>query len=144
ACIRDNGSFKLDKEATTASYAEVADDLLVTARRNADAPPSDQALVRVRKADRTLTKTTSWDTLGMRGTCSPGFKLESSGPAAQVIPGSFADSSPQTVVRYSHILWSSLWGGIAADAFARAAEFVRAGARKNPGTVPPIATRLAE
>src|SRR5581483_4858816 len=56
----------------------------------------------------------------------------------------FADSSAQTMVPYSHILWASLWWGIAADAVARAAEFVRAGARKNPGTVPPTASRLAE
>jgi acyl-CoA dehydrogenase len=48
------------------------------------------------------------------------------------------------MVPYSHILWASLWWGIAADAVARAAEFVRAGARKNPGTVPPTASRLAE
>ncbi|HJX19751.1 MAG TPA: acyl-CoA dehydrogenase family protein, partial [Steroidobacteraceae bacterium] len=89
-------------------------------------------------------QTTSWEAMGMRGTCSPGFKLESSGPQEQIIPGSFADSSAQTMVPYSHILWSSLWWGIAADAVARAAEFVRASARKNPGTVPPTATRLAQ
>jgi acyl-CoA dehydrogenase len=100
--------------------------------------------VLVRKEDYKLTQSTIWDTLGMRGTCSPGFKLESSGPEEQIIPGSFADSSAQTMVPYSHILWSSLWWGIAADAVARAAECVRAGARKNPGTVPPTAIRLAE
>jgi acyl-CoA dehydrogenase len=80
----------------------------------------------------------------MRGTCSPGFKLKSHGAEEQIIPGSFADSSAQTMVPYSHILWASLWWGIAADAVSRAAEFVRMGARKNPGTVPPTATRLAE
>ena len=80
----------------------------------------------------------------MRGTCSPGFKLESTGPEEQIIPGAFADSSAQSMVPYSHILWASLWWGIAADAVARAAEFVRASARKNPGTVPPTATRLAD
>ena len=143
ACLRDNGSFKLDKDATTASYAEFADDLLVTARRNADAPPSDQVLVLVRKPDRTLTKTTSWDTMGMRGTCSPGFKLTSSGPEVQVLPGSFADASAQTMVSYSHILWSAVWLGIASDAVARASACVRAEARKTPGVVPTKATHLA-
>jgi acyl-CoA dehydrogenase len=48
------------------------------------------------------------------------------------------------MVPYSHILWSSLWWGIAANAVSLAAEYVRAGARKNPGTVPPTAVRLAE
>jgi acyl-CoA dehydrogenase len=61
-----------------------------------------------------------------------------------VIPGSFGDSSAQTMVPYSHILWASLWWGIAANAVARAAEFVRGAARKTPGTVPPTAVRLAE
>jgi len=98
----------------------------------------------VRKGDYTLTQTTSWDTMGMRGTCSPGFRLESSGPEEQVVPGSFAESSAQTMVPYSHILWSSLWCGIAADAVARAATFVRAEARKKPGTVPPAAPKLAD
>jgi len=144
AVERNNGQFKLDKDATTGSYCEHADGILVTCRRGPEAASSDQVLVLVRKGEYKLTQTTSWDTLGMRGTCSPGFKLESSGPEAQIIPGSFADSSAQTMVPYSHILWASLWWGIAADAVGRAAEFVRAGARKNPGTVPPAATRLAD
>ena len=144
AVERSGGRFKLDKDATTGSYCQHADGILVTCRRAPDAPNSDQVLVLVRKGDYQLTQTTSWDTLGMRGTCSPGFKLESSGSEEQIIPGSFADSSAQTMVPYSHILWASLWWGIAADAVARAAEFVRGGARKNPGTVPPTATRLAE
>jgi acyl-CoA dehydrogenase len=137
-------TFKLVKDATTGSYCAHADGILVTCRRAADAPASDQVLVLVRKGDYSLTQTSSWDTMGMRGTCSPGFKLDSSGSSAQVIPGSFADSSAQTMVPYSHILWSSLWWGIAASAVARAAEFVRGAARKTPGTVPPTAIRLAE
>lgn len=141
---RKGGRFVLNKDATTGSYCAHADAILVTCRRNGEAPASDQVLVLVRKSDFTLKQTTSWDTLGMRGTCSPGFRLESSGPEEQIIPGSFADSSAQTMVPYSHILWSSLWWGIAADAVARAAKYVRADARKKPGTVPHTATRLAE
>jgi acyl-CoA dehydrogenase len=144
AVERSGGRFKLDKDATTGSYCAHADAILVTCRRASDAASSDQVLVLVRKGDYRITQTTSWDTMGMRGTCSPGFKLESSGPEEQIVPGSFADSSAQTMVPYSHILWSSLWWGIAASAIARAAEFVRAAARKNPGTVPSTATRLAE
>jgi acyl-CoA dehydrogenase len=144
AVERGGGRFKLDKDATTASYCAHADGILVTCRRAPDAPSSDQVLVLVRKGDYELTQTTSWDTMGMRGTCSPGFKLESSGPEEQIIPGAFADSSARTMVPYSHILWASLWWGIAADAVARAAEFVRAAARKSLGVVPPTASRLAE
>jgi acyl-CoA dehydrogenase len=139
-----NGRFTLNKDATTGSYCAHADGILVTARRNKDSPASDQVLVLLKKGDYTLEQSTDWDTLGMRGTCSPGFKLRSAGPDSQVIPGSFADSSSQTMVPYSHVLWSALWWGIAADAVARAAAYVRGEARKNPGTVPATATRLAE
>jgi acyl-CoA dehydrogenase len=116
AVERSGGRFKLAKDATTGSYCQHADGILVTCRRAPDAPSSDQVLVLVRKGDYKLTQTTSWDTLGMRGTCSPGFKLDSSGPEEQILPGSFADSSAETMVPYSHILWASLWWGIAADA----------------------------
>ncbi|HVS78278.1 MAG TPA: acyl-CoA dehydrogenase family protein, partial [Steroidobacteraceae bacterium] len=55
----------------------------------------------------------------------------------------FADIAAQTMVPFSHVLWSSLWWGIAADAVARAAELVRGSARRNPGAVPPNALPLA-
>jgi acyl-CoA dehydrogenase len=44
----------------------------------------------------------------------------------------------------SHIVWSSLWSGIATDAVNRARAFVRAEARKTPGETPVSALRLAE
>ena len=144
AVERANGRFKLDKDATTGSYCAEADAILVTCRRAADAAASDQVLVLVRKSDYTLKQTTSWDTMGMRGTRSPGFKLESGGGEEQIVPGAYADSSAQTMVPTSHILWAALWWGIAAEAVARASTFVRGQARKMPGTVPPTAVRLAE
>lgn len=144
AIERRDGRFTLNKDATTGSYCAHADAMAVTCRRDADAAGSDQLLVLVRRQDSRLTQTTTWDTLGMRGTCSPGFRLESSGPAAQILPQTFADISTQTMVPYSHTLWSALWWGIAADAVSRAANYVRGEARKRPGTVPPSARRLAE
>lgn len=139
-----DGRFQLDKDATTGSYCAHADAILVTCRRDEQAAASDQSLVLVRREDCTLTQTTSWDTLGMRGTCSPGFKLASSGEESQILPVPFADISAQTMVPYSHILWASLWWGIAAGAVQKAANFVRGQARQKPGSVPPTASRLAE
>ena len=136
--------FRLAKDATTGSYCAQADAILVTTRRAPDAAKSDQVLVLVTKDQYTLTQTSTWDTLGMRGTCSPGFKLESAGDVAQILPVPYADIAAQTMLPYSHILWSALWWGIAAGAHARAAAFVRGQARKAPGTVPPTAQLLAE
>jgi acyl-CoA dehydrogenase len=144
AVKRRDGRFKLDKDATTGSYCANADAILVTCRRDEEAARSDQVLVLVKREDARLTQTSTWDTMGMRGTCSPGFKLESTGDEAQILPASFADISAQTMVPYSHVLWSSLWWGIAAGAVSRAANFVRGQARQTPGTTPPTAMRLAE
>lgn len=144
AVERVEGRYRVEKDATTVSYGEHADDLLLTCRRDAEAPNSDQVLVLHKKGDYTLTCKGEWDTLGMRGTCSPPFLVVASGPERHIVPGSFADSSAQTMVPYSHILWASVWLGIGSDAVARAGAFVRAAARKTPGTLPPTATRLAE
>jgi len=140
----EGGRFTLRKNATTVSYGEYADALLVTARRAPDAPNSDQVLVLFKADDYTFAPTTNWDTLGMRGTCSPGGELIGSAGVEQILPGDFAESSAMTMVPYSHILWASLWWGIAADAINRAARFVREQARKQPGTLPPAAHQLAE
>jgi len=144
AVQRDGARFRLDKDATTISYGESADALLVTCRRAPDAAASDQVLVLVHKDNYQLERTSTWDTLGMRGTCSPGFMMRSHGSVEQIVPGSFADSSAQTMVPYSHILWAALWQGIAGGAVARAAAQVRGEARKKPGTVPPSANQLAK
>ncbi|MDP9066643.1 MAG: acyl-CoA dehydrogenase family protein, partial [Pseudomonadota bacterium] len=65
------------------------------------------------------------------------------GGIEQILPGSYADSSAQTMVPYSHILWAALWHGIAAGAVGRASSQVRSEARKKPGTVPSSANHLA-
>jgi acyl-CoA dehydrogenase len=144
AVERHGDRYKLDKQATTGSYCLHADAILVTCRRDADAPKSDQLLVLVKKSDAQLTQTTTWDTMGMRGTCSPGFDLKSAGAIDQILPAPYGDIAAETMVPYSHIMWSALWWGIAADAVSKAAAFVRGEARKNPGTVPQTAQRLAE
>jgi acyl-CoA dehydrogenase len=135
---------RIDKQATTVSYGEPADDLLVTCRRAADSPPGDQVLVLARDGEYALERTGEWDTLGMRGTCSPPFRFRLDGPATRVLSTSFAIISARSMVPYSHVLWSAVWLGIASDAVARAAAYVRGEARKKPGTIPTAATRLAE
>jgi acyl-CoA dehydrogenase len=136
--------FTLNKDASTISYGEQADDLLVTARRSPDAPNSDQVLVLVQKAEYSLEKKGAWDTLGMRGTCSPPFKMTSRGQVDQILGAPFADIASHTMVPFSHILWASSWLGIATAAVGRARAFVRTQARAKPGTTPPTALRLAE
>ena len=140
----DGGAFKLQKDCTTISYGAQADDILFQARRAPDSAPSDQVFVLVHKDDCTLTQKGSWDTLGMRGTCSPPFLLQCHGEAGQIFETPFADVASETQVPFSHILWANVWLGIATAAVARARAFVRQQARAKPGQTPPTALRLAE
>jgi acyl-CoA dehydrogenase len=136
--------FRLVKKAPVISYGEAADHILVTCRRAADAAPSDQVQVLVRDQDYRLEPLSTWDTLGFRGTCSSGFVLTCAGATAQVLPTPFEDILSETMHPFAHIVWSSLWSGIASSAVNHARTFVRRTARKNP-SVPPMSTlRLAE
>ncbi|MFI4999340.1 MAG: acyl-CoA dehydrogenase family protein [Reyranellales bacterium] len=139
-----NGRFSLAKQATVISYGADADTILVTARRTPQSPASDQVIVVVPKAGYELEMQQGWDTLGMRGTCSNGYHLKAKGEMAQLIPVPYADVSAQTMLPTSHLVWSALWLGIAANALARARAFVRAEAKKKPGVASAGGRRLAE
>jgi acyl-CoA dehydrogenase len=138
-----DGTCAFEKQAPTVSYGAHADDLFVTLRRAPEAEPSDQVVVLARKDQLELEPTSSWDPLGMRGTCSPGYVVRARVAPAQVLPTPFPKVSAESMVPVSHILWSHLWLGIATDAFERARAFVRAAAKRDPGTPPPAATRLS-
>lgn len=140
----DGSICRLTKDATVISYGAHADVIMVTSRAHADATPGDQVMTVFRKNQYTLEKTVDWDTLGMRGTCSDGFIFKGEAPAAQIFPKPFAEIAAQSMLASSHLLWSAVWYGIAADAVLRAQAFVRAAARKANGAQPPGAVRLAE
>ncbi len=139
-----DGSFELEKQAPVVSYGAQADAVLVTARRTPDSPPGDQVLVACVKPQLSLEQVGQWDTLGLRGTCSPGFVVRATGSVPMVLSDPFADIAAETMLPYSHILWSHVWLGIASAAVGKAGALVRKKARQDPGTVPPGARRLAE
>jgi acyl-CoA dehydrogenase len=141
--VPDGDEVLLEKDATVISYALDSDAILVTARRAPEAAASDQVMVVVEKSQGELFQTSTWDTLGMRGTSSLGFKLKARVPKAQVLPKPFAEIAAQSMLASSHLYWSALWFGIAGAALAKAQASVRAAARRNPKTLPPGATRLA-
>lgn len=135
--------FTLTKQAPVISYGQYADSIFTTARRNADSPASDQVLVVCEAGAVTLEPLSGWDTMGFRGTCSLGFTMRAAGDAALILDDPFGDISAQTMLPTAHLLWSSLWLGLAEEAAWRAQRFVQNAARKDPGTVPPGAARLA-
>ncbi|HTT86347.1 MAG TPA: acyl-CoA dehydrogenase family protein, partial [Acidimicrobiales bacterium] len=144
AVERADGRFTLAKKAPVISYGESADAVLATARRSPESPGNDQVLVLCTRPGLSLEATSVWDTLGFRGTCSPGFDLEAEGDEAQILDDPFGEIASRTMLPVSHVLWSSVWLGIATAAVDRARRYVRSEARKNPGVTSPAAVRMAE
>jgi acyl-CoA dehydrogenase len=139
-----SGTFQLRKEAGVISYAEQADGILVTARRDPEAPSSDQVIAVVRRDQYHLEPRQKWATLGFRGTCSDGFLLTATGNVEEIIDTPYADVSALTMLPMSHITWGHVWLGLAEGAIAKAHAHVRTTARQTPGSTPPSALRLAE
>jgi len=138
-----DGTCRFEKQAPTVSYGEHADDLLTTLRRAPGAESGDQVLALTVRGQARLEQQSTWDPLGMRGTCSPGFVVRAELTCPQVLDEPFSRVSAETMVPVAHILWSHVWLGLATDAFDRARAFVRAAARQRPGAVPPSARRLS-
>lgn len=143
--VEANGErFTLEKKAPVISYGLQADDLIITARKNPDAPKSDQVHVLMHKGDYHLEPISGWDTLGLRGTCSAGFVVKGEGSIEQVIPTPFADILSQSMHPFAHITWASLWSGIASDAVNKARKFIKRQAMNNIEAPPISAIRLGE
>lgn len=132
-----SGGFELCKRAPTVSYGEMADSLLVTARRAETAHAGDQVLVLVLAGQARLEPTGDWDTLGMRGTCSGPQQLNAEIPAWQVLPQPFGEIATTRMVPLSHTLWAAVWCGIADDALRRAVRYTRARLRGSSSAASP-------
>jgi acyl-CoA dehydrogenase len=137
-----DGRISLERRASVISYGAAADGIVTTARRADDAAASDQVLVAFLKSDYTLTPLQGWSTLGMRGTCSEGYTLKANGAAEQILPEPYESIHTQTMVPFAHLLWGSVWAGIAAGATARAQTFIRNAARQGSGQLPPGAAQF--
>jgi acyl-CoA dehydrogenase len=138
-----DGLMELEKQAPTVSYGAHCDDLFITVRRSEQAEAGDQVLVLSRAGETELEPAGTWDTIGMRGTCSPGFIVRASFAADQVLAAPFATVMNESLVPVSHILWSFVWLGIATEAFERGRAFVREAARRKPGEPVPAAHSLS-
>ncbi len=139
----EDGWLGFEKQAPTVSYGAHCDDLFTTVRRAESAEGGDQVLVLSRAAETELEPAGTWDTIGMRGTCSPGFVVRARFAPEQVLAAPFSTVMNESLVPLSHILWSFVWLGIATEAFERGRSFVRAAARRKPGEPVPAAHSLS-
>ena len=99
-------------------------------------------LIVAERGDASLTETSRWDTLGMRGTDSKAFDVTLSVDRAQIVPMPFSDIAQHTMLPTSHLLWGGVWLGIAAVAAEKARSFLRRQAQNDPGVVSPGALRF--
>ena len=144
AILRNGPQITLERDASVISYGAYADAIVTTARRAEDAENSDQVLAVFLKEDYTLEGTSNWDTLGMRGTCSTGYRLKAHGVPDQLLPIPYARIHTQTMTPSAHILWSSVWAGIATAAVSKAELFVRKAMRASAGQMPPGGMHLTK
>jgi acyl-CoA dehydrogenase len=142
AVERGGAEISLVRDATVISYGAQADGIVTIARRADDAAGSDQVLLAITRDNYTLEPTLAWETLGMRGTCSAGFKLTFKGSDEQIFPEAYERIHAQTMTPVAHLCWSSVWAGIAAAAVDRAQMFVRKAARGAGGQMPPGAAHF--
>ena len=131
------------KAGCVISYAEHADAVVLTARRDPDSAAGDQVAILAEQSQFQLEPISQWDTLGMRGTCSRSYNLQLAVTPEQVLPAHYADIAAQTMLPVSHITWAALWLGIATAACQRARDVLRR--RTVPGAPAPAgAVRMSQ
>jgi acyl-CoA dehydrogenase len=139
---RDGETATLAKNAPVISYGAEADLILVTARTDADSAPSDQVLVACDRDSTTLEETSGWDTMGLRGTSSRGYRLTARVGLDRVVPTPYEAISTETMLPVSHTLWAAVWLGMSRAATETSRQYVRAAARRTIGSLPAGATAL--
>jgi len=142
--LYEDGRISLDRQGSVISYGAYADVIVSLARRTVDASTSDQVLIAFPKSEYTLTRLNGWSAMGMRGTCSEGYALKASCSAELIVPEPYSLIHPFTMLPTAHLLWGSVWAGIAAGAATRAQQFIRVASRKANGTMPPGASKFTQ
>ncbi|MBI5341370.1 MAG: acyl-CoA/acyl-ACP dehydrogenase [Mycolicibacterium rufum] len=120
---------RVEKDCPIVSYGEYADAILLTARASQEAAPNQQVLIFCDTKRALLRRTTEWDTLGMRGTCSHGYQVRATVPPEAVYPHPYSQIAAETEVAASHLMWSGVWLGIATESVATAVAYLRSNGR---------------
>ncbi|MGV9254235.1 hypothetical protein [Streptomyces sp. NPDC003697] len=120
-----SGALTIDKNVSVSSYLRQADAGLVVARRSADDPASDAALVLVHCDDMTVSQWREWQALGMRGTASGGGRVRARADRDALLEETFGEASARVIMPLSNLGWAACWLGIAESAFAVAQDAFR-------------------
>lgn len=140
----EGDGWHFDKQALAASYGQSADLIAATIRRSPETADTDQAYAIFATDDFTLTATSGWDTLGLRGTCSTGLHLSGHITEDNLYPVPFSEIGSGGGGQLRNVLLPAVWVGLAEAALEDAHAAVRASARRSIGATPLSAVRLAE
>ncbi|HEY0247192.1 MAG TPA: acyl-CoA dehydrogenase family protein [Gryllotalpicola sp.] len=144
ALVDESGTLRIDRSTLACSYGLQADVILTHVRRDPEAATDDRVYLAFRTTDADLEQTSSWNTLGLRGTCSYGLRMRTAVDEGAVFPGSWSTVMNGGFIQVRHILAGSAYVGIAEAALREAHNAVRAEARRSAGATPASASRLAE
>ena len=140
----ENDLFTIMKKSPCLSYVSEADDILLTCRTNEQASHADQRLVLLKADQMQITVIRRWDAMGMRGTCSHACEVSGKASTEQIVTTPFATIATQTMIPDAHFIWSSIWLGIALDAFNKAKKVSRKHFVSNTDKVPGSARILSD
>lgn len=144
ALIDDGGALSIDRTTVACSYGLNADVILTHVRRSPSAAPDDRVYLAVPAEDADLEQLSTWNTLGLRGTCSHALRIRAAVDPDAIYPTPWPSVMNGGFIQVRHILAGAAYVGIAEAALGEAHTAVRAEARRSVGTTPPNATRLAE
>jgi acyl-CoA dehydrogenase len=128
ALTGDTEKLHIVRESPIVTGGRHADGFLITMRESPDAADHRVTLCYADREQLSLEETGSWDTLGMRGTESPGLRLDGYVPAYHVIgaPGDFKTVAVESMIPAGHLAWAGVWLGAARQALSDVLTMVRA------------------
>ena len=119
-----DGQFQVTKESPNISYIDHAGAILVSANHLDRNGKARQVLILAEAASTTFTPGRETSFLGMKGILNRPYALTSTFPAESIFPQNFGVIARSTMTPVIHILWASLWSGMAWAALDKAKRFV--------------------
>jgi len=123
--LDSTGKLTVEKKCPVLSYGTHADVILATLRADKNSSENNQIFALLKKEDFTFNPQSSWNSLGMRGTCSYGGTLNAHFKPDQVLKGNANQLISNYMSPLSHILWSSVWCGVASSAVSKASNYLK-------------------
>lgn len=130
--VREDGDrLLISREAPIVTGGMHVDGFLVTMRSSETAADHSVSLLYADRSQLAVEPTSTWDTMGMRGTESHGLTLHGYVPDWQIVgvPGGFRQIAVESMAPVAHIAWVSCWLGSARAALSEFVSLVRSPSR---------------